>query len=95
MRIWHIVVALMVLSFRPALAASSTGLTLSYPAGGEVFVAGTTQQVRLGAKTKVTPVSVQLSTDGGMSFLTIGAIAVTKSGTPTLSFTVAARWPIC
>jgi hypothetical protein len=71
-----------------AVLGATSALTLDYPGGGQVFVVGTTQQVRLGAKTKVTPVSVDLSTDGGVTFTNLGSIAVSKTGIPALSFTV-------
>ena len=71
-----------------AVLGATSPLTLDYPGGGQVFVVGTTQQIRLGAKTRVTPVSVDLSTDGGTTFTNLGSIAVSKTGIPTLSFTV-------
>jgi hypothetical protein len=68
--------------------AAAPALSLDYPRGGEVFTAGTTQLVRLGAKPKVTSALIELSIDGGVTFTTLGTITVVKKITPVLSFTV-------
>ena len=71
----------------PAFAA--TTLTLDYPRGGEVFVVGTTQQVKLSGRYKTgSSVAVELSRDGGGTFTALGTITVARNVTPTLQFPV-------
>ena len=71
----------------PAFAA--TTLTLDYPRGGEVFVVGTTQQVKLSGRYKTgSSVAVELSRDGGGTFTALGTITVARNITPTLQFPV-------
>src|SRR5579862_1628745 len=71
-----------------AARASTAPLALTYPHGGEFFAIGASQKVTLDAKTKLSPITVELSRDGGNNFVPLGTIAVTRGTVPSLSFTV-------
>src|SRR5262249_32217495 len=71
-----------------AAYAAPPRLALDYPDGGEYFVVGTTQVVRLAPKAKASSVLVELSRDGGTTFTSLGTIAVQKGVQGQLEFTV-------
>lgn len=54
-------------------AATAAPVILA-PAGGELYVVGTQQKVRLDAKTRAKSVTVELSRDGGTTFESLGTI---------------------
>lgn len=55
------------------LSCSLRAESILTPAGGEVYVPGLTQEVRIG-KTRIKCVSVELSLDGGVSYTPLGSI---------------------
>jgi N-acetylneuraminic acid mutarotase len=65
-------------------------ITIASPRGGEFFLVGQTQVVRLDDRTKFKSVGVELSRDGGTTFESLGTIdnAGDKSKRNALSFTV-------
>src|SRR6185295_7839821 len=73
-------------------AATAKPVVIFTPMGGEFFVVGTTQKVRLDPKTRNKMVTIELSTDGGTTFPTqLGVINNTekdKTKHNVLSFVV-------
>jgi len=65
-------------------------ITIASPRGGEFFLVGQTQVVRLDDRTKFKSVGVELSRDGGTTFESLGTIdnAGDKAKRNALSFTV-------
>src|SRR4051812_13758747 len=57
-----------------ANAAAVAAPVIVSPAGGEFYVAGSQQRVRLDPKTRAKSVLVELSVDGGTTFSALGSI---------------------
>jgi len=55
-------------------AAAPKPVLIQTPLGGEFFVTGTSQKVRLDPKTRNKMVAIELSTDGGTTFSPLGTI---------------------
>ena len=73
--------------------ASQAPITIANPAGGELFVEGQVQYVRLSDKTRAKSVLIEISRDGGVTFSELGTIDnTTKDLTKrnVLKFTVTA-----
>src|SRR5437868_14765028 len=93
---WFVAVAVTVcaavLTQKADAAAAPAPIDVLTPAGGEFYVVGTEQKVRLNSKTKSKSVVIQLSTDNGASFpTTLGTINNTdkdKTKRNVLPFTV-------
>jgi len=68
--------------------AATPALSLDYPRGGEAFVAGTTQQIRLGQRVKPAAVTVECSVDGGATFVPMGVITVSRGIAAPYNFIV-------
>ena len=74
-------------------AASAAGLIVDFevPRGGEVFVVGQMQKVKLNARTRGKSVEIEISRDGGATFAALGTIDNTvkdRALRNILSFTV-------
>src|SRR5262245_17791844 len=70
-------------------AHAASKMVLDTPRGGEYFVVGSMQTVRLGGKIKASSVNVEISWDGGTSFSPLGTATVTKGVAQELAFMVA------
>ena len=57
----------------PAVAAQA-GISITSPAGGEVYVVGQNQFVRLAPTTRAKSVAIEISRDGGVTFSMLGTI---------------------
>lgn len=75
----------------PPAAKPPKPVRILTPAGGELYVIGSEQRVRLDPKTRSKQVTIELSTDGGTNFAPLGTIDNTvpdKSQRNVLSFAV-------
>ena len=54
-------------------------LTLVYPSGGELFLVGSTESVKINSINNLKNVTVQISRDGGATFQLLGAIQTNSS----------------
>ena len=67
----------------------SDGVEITYPAGGEAFVPGTTESIRWDASPGTTPFALEISTNGGVSWFSAGtAPASARSANLSLPTTV-------
>jgi hypothetical protein len=71
------------------------GLEVVTPVGGEVFVVGQQQRVKINGNSKYRSFTVELSRDGGVTFTLIGKLAnnkdtkgESKDSTSVLNFTI-------
>src|SRR5258708_1357189 len=67
-----------------AMAASAIQLVIDSPRGGELYVPGQQQTVVLGAKTVAKSILVELSRDGGTTFVPLGTIDNSRRSTPPI-----------
>jgi hypothetical protein len=73
-------------------AEAASAITFDSPRGGEVFLAGQVQEIRLGAKARAKSITIELSRDGGLTFEALGAIdngVKDRSGRNRLAFPIA------
>lgn len=86
------IVILFLVTFHSAWGAS-TGLVIDSPRGGEVYLPGQQQTVVLGSKTLPKSLLVELSRDGGATFVTLGILDNSRprrGAPPSLHWTVTA-----
>ncbi|HLX63253.1 MAG TPA: tail fiber domain-containing protein [Planctomycetota bacterium] len=70
----RIVLLSLALLLSSAVNGAATPVVITLPHGGEIFVIGQTQYVRLAATTKFKSVRIELSRDGGTTYSVLGVI---------------------
>ncbi|HLX62752.1 MAG TPA: hypothetical protein VKX17_15855 [Planctomycetota bacterium] len=87
----RIVLASLALLLGCAVNGATASVVITTPHGGEIFVIGQTQYVRLADTTKFKSVRIELSRDGGATFAVLGVIdnTVPKPNRNVLQFQVA------